>query len=78
LQFVQAKTQKKNCKRACFANARQNRQEMTTKQTKEKEGRRHNITYTQEGVSCFVGKEGGKFKVQFFLGSLDDKAAACA
>lgn len=29
-------------KRACFAKGRQNRQEMTTKPTTEKEGRRHN------------------------------------
>ena len=28
----------------------------------------HNITYTQAGVSCFVGKESSKFKVQFFAG----------
>jgi hypothetical protein len=27
-----------------------NRHEMTTKQMTEKEGRRHNITYTQAGV----------------------------
>ena len=29
----------------------------------------YNITYTQAGVSCFVGQESGKFKVQFFVGS---------
>jgi len=28
----------------------------------------HNSTYTQAGVSCFVGQESGKFKVQFFIG----------
>jgi len=28
-----------------------------------------NSTYTQAGVSCFVGQESGKFKVQFFVGS---------
>ena len=28
-----------------------------------------NITYMQAGVSCFVGQESGKFKVQFFIGS---------
>lgn len=44
-----------------------NRQEMTTKQTTEKEGRRHNISYTQAGVSCFVGQESAKFEVQFFV-----------
>jgi len=27
-----------------------------------------NITYTQAGVSCFVGQESAKFKVQFFVG----------
>src|SRR5690606_26286465 len=27
-----------------------------------------NITYTQAGVSCFVGQESSKFKVQFFVG----------
>jgi len=41
----------------------------TDKPTDEKEQRRHNITYTQAGVSCFVGQESGKFKVQFFVGS---------
>jgi hypothetical protein len=34
-----------------------------------KEHRSDNITYTQAGVSCFVGQESGKFKVQFFVGS---------
>ena len=29
----------------------------------------YNITYTQAGVSCFVGQESSKFKVQFFVGS---------
>ncbi len=27
-----------------------------------------NITYTQAGVSCFVGQVSSKFKVQFFVG----------
>jgi hypothetical protein len=35
----------------------------------EKEGRRHIISYTQVGVSCFVRQESGKFKVRFFVGS---------
>ena len=26
-----------------------------------------NITYTQAGVTCFVGQESGKFEVQFFV-----------
>lgn len=59
------------------ANARQNRHEMTTKQTTEKEGRRHNITYTQAGVSFFVGQESGKFEGQFFVESLVVKIPAC-
>jgi hypothetical protein len=36
-----------------------------------------NITYTQAGVSCFVGQESGKFKVQFFVGSSVVKIPAC-
>lgn len=36
-----------------------------------------NISYTQAGVSCFVGQESGKFKVQFFVGSLVVEIPAC-
>lgn len=43
----------------------------------EKEQRTANITYTQAGVSCFVGQESGKFKVQFFVGSSVVKIPAC-
>jgi len=43
----------------------------------EKEARLPNITYTQAGVSCFVGQESSKFKVQFFVGSLVVKIPAC-
>jgi hypothetical protein len=43
----------------------------------EKEQRRHNITYTQAGVSCFVGQESAKFEVQFFVGSSVVKIPAC-
>jgi len=46
--------------------------------TTEKEGRRHNITYTQAGVWCFVGQESGKFEIQFFVGSSVVKIPACA
>ncbi len=49
----------------------------TDKQTDEKEQRRHNITYTQAGVSCFVGQESTKFKVQLFVGSSVVKIPAC-
>ena len=51
--------------------------ETTNKPTTEKEQRRHNITYTQAGVSCFVGQESGKIKVQFFVGSSVVKIPAC-
>ena len=50
---------------------------MTTKLTTEKEGRRHNITYTQAGVLCFVGQESGKFKIQLFVESSVVKIPAC-
>ena len=36
-----------------------------------------NITYTQAGVSCFVGQENSKLKVQFFVGSSVVKIPAC-
>lgn len=36
-----------------------------------------NITYTQAGVSCFVGQESGKFESQFFVGSSVVKIPAC-
>ena len=44
-----------------------------------KEDRRpaYNITYTQAGVSCFVGQESAKFEVQFFVGSSVVKIPAC-
>ncbi len=48
-----------------------------TDKRNEKEQRRHNITYTQAGVSCFVGQKSGKFKVQFFVGSSVVKIPAC-
>ena len=36
-----------------------------------------NITYTQAGVSCFVGQESGKFGVQFLVGNSVVKIPAC-
>lgn len=45
---------------------------LTDKQD-EKEHRSDNITYTQAGVSCFVGQERGKIKVQFFVGKFCGK-----
>jgi hypothetical protein len=49
----------------------------TDKLTDEKEHRSDNITYTQAGVSCFVGQVSTKFKVQFFVGSSVVKIPAC-
>ena len=49
---------------------------LTDKQD-EKEHRSDNITYTQAGVSCFVGQVSSKFKVQFFVGSSVVKIPAC-
>jgi hypothetical protein len=45
--------------------------------TDDKKSTGYNITYTQAGVSCFVGKESSKFKVQFFVGSSVVKIPAC-
>jgi len=36
-----------------------------------------NITYTQAGVSCFVGQGSNKFKVQLFVGSSVVRIPAC-
>jgi hypothetical protein len=41
------------------------------------EHRNDNITYAQEGVSCFVGQESAKFEVHFFVGSSVVKIPAC-
>ena len=60
MQFAQANTPPKIAKEYVFANA---------DRTDEKEQRRHNITYTQAGVSCFVGQESGIFEIQFLVGS---------
>jgi hypothetical protein len=49
----------------------------TAKPSDEKEHRSDNITYTQAGVSCFVGQESVKFDVQFFVGSSVVKIPAC-
>jgi hypothetical protein len=64
----------KLCQRACKANAKS---ETTKKNKTKKEHRTHNITYTQAGVSCFVGKVSDKIKVQFFVGSSVVNIPAC-
>ena len=53
------------------------RHKMTTNKHDRKEGRSASSTYTQAGVSCFVGQESAKFKVQFFVGNLVVKIPAC-
>lgn len=52
------------------------KQELNNK-TNNRKGRRHNITYTQAGVSCFVGQLSGKFEIQFLVGSSVVKIPAC-
>lgn len=73
-QATPAKAQTQAWQRVCLPNR-------TTKTTDnpadEKEHRSDNITYTQAGVSCFVGLESGKIKVQFFVGSSVVKNPAC-
>jgi len=64
----------KLCQRACKANAKS---ETTKKNKTKKEHRTHNITYTQAGVSCFVGQESAIFEVQFFVDSSVLKIPAC-
>ena len=43
----------------------------------EKEALGGNITYTQAGVSCFVGQKSAIFGVEFFVGSSVVKIPAC-
>jgi hypothetical protein len=56
-----------------------NSETMTWQQNRrQKKGRGHNSTYTQAEVSCFVGRESSKFKVQLFVGSSVVKIPTCA
>jgi len=73
-QAAQANAKSQACQRVCLSNRTT---KTTDKQADEKEHRSDNITYTQAGVSCFVGQERGKFKVQFFVGSSVVKIPAC-
>jgi hypothetical protein len=50
---------------------------MKAKYNDQRKQRTANITYTQAGVSCFVGQLSGKFKVQFFVGNSVVKIPAC-
>lgn len=73
-QVTPANPQAKTWQRVCLS---QRSTRKTDKPTDEKEHRSDNITYTQAGVSCFVGQESGKFEAQFFVGSLVVKIPAC-
>jgi len=70
-QVAQADTQAKTWQKVCLSNRTTDRQT-----NEEKEHRSDNITYTQAGVSCFVGQVSSKFKVQFFVGRSVDKIPA--
>jgi len=73
-QAAKANAQTKAWQRVCLSNRTT---KPTDKPADEKEHRSDNITYTQAGVSCFVGQESGKFEAQFFVGSLVVKIPAC-
>ena len=73
-QTAQANPQTQVWQRVCLSNRTT---KPTDKQTDEKEHRSDNITYTQAGVSCFVGQASCKFQVQFFVGSSVVKIPAC-
>jgi len=70
LQFSQPHKAKQKTAKEPPSQRTNDRHEMTMNNHDRKEGRSANITYTQAGVSCFVGQESGKFKVQFFVDSL--------
>jgi len=73
-QATQANATTQAWQRVCLSNRTT---KTTDKPADEKEHRSDNITYTQAGVSWFVGKESSKFKVQFFVGSSVVKTPAC-
>jgi len=73
-QAAQANAQTQAWQRVCLSHRTT---KTTDKLTDEKEHRSDNITYTQAGVSCFVGQESGKFNVQFFVGSSVVNCPAC-
>jgi hypothetical protein len=58
-QAAQANATTQAWQRVCLSNRTT---KTTERQADEKEHRSYNITYTQAGVSCFVGQESSKFK----------------
>jgi hypothetical protein len=73
-QAAPANAQTQAWQRVCLSNRTT---KTADKPTDEKEHRSDNITYTQAGVSCFVGQESGIFEVQFFVLSSVLKCPAC-
>ena len=73
-QAAQANATTKAWQRVCLSNRTT---KTTDKPANEKEHRSDNITYTQAGVSCFVGQESGIFEAPFFVGSSVVKIPAC-
>ena len=73
-QVAPANAKTKTWQRVCLSNRTT---KTTDKQTDEKEQRRHNITYTQAGVSFFVIQKSAIFEVQLFVGSSAVKIPAC-
>jgi len=73
-QAAPANAQAKTWQRVCLSNRTT---KTTDKPAKEKKHRSDNITYTQAGVSCFVGQESAKNKVHLFVGSSVVKIPAC-
>ena len=69
-QVAQTNAQTKTWQRVCLSHRTI---KTTDKSADEKEHRSDNITYTQAGVSCFVGQVSGKFEVQFFVGKFSGK-----
>lgn len=72
-QAAQANATTQAWQRVCLSNRTV---KPTDNQADEEEHRTDNIIYTQAGVSCFVGQESSKIKVQFFVGSLGLKIPA--
>ena len=73
-QAAPAYAQTQAWQRVCLSNRTT---KTTEKQTDEIEQRRHNIPYTQAGVSFFVRQKSAIFEVQLFVGSSVVKIPAC-
>ena len=72
-QVAPANAQTNAWQRVCLSNRTT---KITDIQADKAEHRSDNITFTQSGVSCFVGQESAKFEVQFFVASSVVKSPA--